>query len=98
MRPHTCCAGRRWVHLPPLFPFPLFFGPFRRVGRTEGTPLASSGATGRVGDPSGKSTERPVMTDDVIERNVSGIGGILQKLLTVRRLATLLPSHKLPPL
>jgi len=53
---------------------------FQRCGHT---PVALvGGATGRVGDPSGKSTERPVMTDDVIERNVSGIGGILQKLLT----------------
>lgn len=54
---------------------------FQRCGHT---PVALvGGATGRVGDPSGKSAERPVMTDDVIERNVKSIGGILQKLLTV---------------
>eukprot|EP00891_Asterochloris_glomerata_P008586 jgi/Astpho2/8586/e_gw1.00126.22.1_t len=39
------------------------------------------GATGRVGDPSGKSAERPVLAEDQIERNVAAIGALLQRLL-----------------
>ena len=31
------------------------------------------GATGRVGDPSGRSTERPVLSEEEIERNVQGV-------------------------
>lgn len=30
------------------------------------------GATGRVGDPSGRSSERPVMSDTEINKNVEG--------------------------
>lgn len=49
------------------------------------TPVALlGGATGRVGDPSGKSAERPVMDDDTIEANVAGIKNILSSLLTQR--------------
>ena len=32
------------------------------------------GATGRVGDPSGRSTERPVLSEEEIEHNVQGVG------------------------
>ena len=39
------------------------------------------GATGRVGDPSGRSTERPLLSDDEIEANVAGIKKILDELL-----------------
>ncbi len=39
------------------------------------------GATGRVGDPSGRSAERPVLSEDAIERNVAGIRGILTSIL-----------------
>lgn len=39
------------------------------------------GATGRVGDPSGKSVERPVMSEEIIERNVQGIERTLRSLL-----------------
>lgn len=31
------------------------------------------GATGKVGDPSGKSAERPVMSDETIAGNLRGI-------------------------
>lgn len=39
------------------------------------------GATGRVGDPSGRSTERPLLSDEEIEANVAGIRRILEELL-----------------
>lgn len=39
------------------------------------------GATGRVGDPSGRSTERPLLSDAEIEGNVAGIRKILEELL-----------------
>ena len=39
------------------------------------------GATGRVGDPSGRSTERPLLSDEEIEANVAGIRKILEELL-----------------
>lgn len=41
------------------------------------------GATARVGDPSGKSKERPVLDDETIARNSNGIGEILAKILEV---------------
>ena len=39
------------------------------------------GATGRVGDPSGKSAERPVLAEEEIERNTAAIGSLLGGLL-----------------
>ena len=39
------------------------------------------GATGRIGDPSGKSIERPFLEDKMIEGNVQSIGDFLEKLL-----------------
>eukprot|EP00238_Polyblepharides_amylifera_P011764 CAMPEP_0196585568 /NCGR_PEP_ID=MMETSP1081-20130531/51160_1 /TAXON_ID=36882 /ORGANISM="Pyramimonas amylifera, Strain CCMP720" /LENGTH=206 /DNA_ID=CAMNT_0041907159 /DNA_START=434 /DNA_END=1051 /DNA_ORIENTATION=+ len=42
------------------------------------------GATGRVGDPSGKSSERPVLDDATLAANVAGIKGILEDLLQRR--------------
>lgn len=39
------------------------------------------GATGRVGDPSGKSLERPELDVETLERNIAGIGGIIRKIL-----------------
>jgi len=41
------------------------------------------GATARVGDPSGKSKERPVLDEETISRNSKGIGEILAKILEV---------------
>ncbi len=43
---------------------------FQRCGHQPVALLG--GATGRVGDPSGRSTERPVLSEDEIEHNVSG--------------------------
>ncbi len=41
------------------------------------------GATGRVGDPSGRSTERPVLSEEEIEGNVQGEkeGGLKQSAI-----------------
>ncbi|VVA96239.1 unnamed protein product [Arabis nemorensis] len=39
------------------------------------------GATGRVGDPSGKSLERPELDADTLEKNISGIKNIIIKIL-----------------
>lgn len=39
------------------------------------------GATGKVGDPSGKSSERPVMDDETIARNLAGIEANLRQVL-----------------
>lgn len=55
---------------------------FQRCGHTPVALLG--GATGRVGDPSGKSSERPVLDDATIEGNVAGIQRILSTLLTQR--------------
>lgn len=44
---------------------------FRRYGHTP-CPLIG-GATGRIGDPSGKSTERPVLEDSVLKHNVHSL-------------------------
>lgn len=46
------------------------------------TPVAIiGGATGRVGDPSGKSVERPVLDDETIKRNMAGIAENIRTVL-----------------
>ncbi|XP_010549888.1 PREDICTED: tyrosine--tRNA ligase, chloroplastic/mitochondrial [Tarenaya hassleriana] len=39
------------------------------------------GATGRVGDPSGKSQERPELDVHTLEKNIAGISSIITKIL-----------------
>ncbi len=39
------------------------------------------GATGRIGDPSGKSKERPFLTDAFLNANVNSISNFLKKML-----------------
>jgi len=39
------------------------------------------GATGMVGDPSGKSAERNLLSEDVLQHNLNGIKGQLEKFL-----------------
>lgn len=52
---------------------------FQRCGHT---PVALvGGATGRVGDPSGKSSERPLLDEETLEANVAGIARLLGALL-----------------
>jgi len=51
--------------------------------RTGGTPIVLvGGGTGMVGDPSGKRTERPVISIEEIDRNVSGIRSQLEKFVS----------------
>ena len=52
---------------------------FRRHGHS---PVALvGGATGLIGDPSGKSSERNLLTDEVIQKNLEGISGELRTIL-----------------
>ncbi len=39
------------------------------------------GATGMIGDPSGKSDERNLLTEDILNHNVAGIKGVLSRFL-----------------
>jgi len=39
------------------------------------------GATGMIGDPSGKSDERNLLTEDVLKKNTNGIKGVLSRFL-----------------
>lgn len=52
---------------------------FRRCGHTPVALLG--GATGRVGDPSGRAAERPVLTEEALNANVAGIRATLEALL-----------------
>ncbi|RKR85186.1 tyrosyl-tRNA synthetase [Mucilaginibacter gracilis] len=52
---------------------------FQRAGHK---PFALvGGATGMVGDPSGKSAERNLLSEDVLQKNLNGIQGQLEKFL-----------------
>jgi tyrosyl-tRNA synthetase len=52
---------------------------FQRAGHR---PFALiGGATGMVGDPSGKSQERNLLSEDVLQKNLAGIKGQLEKFL-----------------
>lgn len=42
------------------------------------------GATARVGDPSGKSVERPTLDEETIERNLKGVRSNTEQVLRVR--------------
>lgn len=45
------------------------------AGACGHTPYALlGGATGRVGDPSGRSSERPVLSEAAIQHNIDGEG------------------------
>ncbi len=61
---------------------------FQRCGHTPVALLG--GATGRVGDPSGRSSERPVLSEEVIEHNVQcewrkhGWGGKCKQLHAIQ--------------
>uniref|UniRef100_A0A7S3R7S5 Tyrosine--tRNA ligase n=1 Tax=Dunaliella tertiolecta TaxID=3047 RepID=A0A7S3R7S5_DUNTE len=52
---------------------------FQRCGHQPVALLG--GATGRVGDPSGRSSERPILTEEKIEGNVKAIGQLLDDIL-----------------
>jgi tyrosyl-tRNA synthetase len=51
--------------------------------RCGGTPvIVVGGGTGMVGDPSGKRTERPVLSVEEIDRNVAAIRGQLERFVS----------------
>ena len=52
---------------------------FQRCGHK---PLALiGGATGMIGDPSGKSAERNLLTEETLQRNLAGMKAQLSKFL-----------------
>ena len=66
------------LHVGSLLPI-LCLAHFRRHGHR---PMALvGGATGLIGDPSGKSEERNLLDDATIERNVAGIGSQIRTVL-----------------
>eukprot|EP00250_Pteridium_aquilinum_P031407 c43565_g1_i1 orf=354-2015(-) len=55
---------------------------FQRCGHIPVALLG--GATARVGDPSGKSAERPSLDEETIERNLKGVQSNIEQVLKVR--------------
>src|SRR5580658_5397979 len=54
----------------------------RRFQQAGHRPIAvAGGATGMIGDPSGKSTERNLLSTEALEENIAGIQGQLRRLL-----------------
>jgi len=53
---------------------------FRKFGHTPY--ILIGGATGRIGDPSGKNKERPALDDDFLESNVLSLKEFFQKIFT----------------
>ena len=51
------------------------------------------GATGAIGDPSGKTQERQLLTPEQIDRNVEGISLIISRFLDLRSSSTLLLNN-----
>lgn len=55
----------------------------RLFQKTGNKPIALiGGATGRIGDPSGRSSERPIMTEEVFQKNMQGIKKSMEKFFT----------------
>lgn len=52
---------------------------FQRFGHTP--VVIVGGATGLIGDPSGKNQERPLLSEEVLEKNLKGISKNLQTIL-----------------
>src|SRR5277367_2314382 len=54
----------------------------RRFQLAGHRPIAvAGGATGMIGDPSGKSAERNLLSQEILEANIAGIQGQLARLL-----------------
>lgn len=66
------------LHIGSLVPI-LLLVHFQKAGHK---PIALvGGATGMVGDPSGKSEERNLLSEEVLEKNVAGVKAQLEKFL-----------------
>ena len=67
-----------WLHIGHLVPI---FG-LLQLQRHGGRPIAlMGGGTGTIGDPSGKSTERPLLSYEQIEANVASMRPQLERML-----------------
>src|ERR1700677_1818444 len=66
------------LHLGSLMPI-LMLRRFQLAGHRP--IVLAGGATGMIGDPSGKSAERNLLSAEVIEKNLAGIQGQLARLL-----------------
>jgi tyrosyl-tRNA synthetase len=67
-----------WLHIGHLVPI---FG-LIQLQRHGGRPIAlMGGGTGMIGDPSGRSTERPLLSVEQIRANVESIRGQMERLL-----------------
>jgi len=70
------------LHVGSLLPI-MSLARLQRVGHT---PIALvGGGTGLIGDPSGKSAERPLQTLEQVEQNAQGIRAQLEKFLEFER-------------
>src|SRR5215217_1569061 len=66
------------LHIGSLVPI-LLLVHFQKAGHK---PIALvGGATGMVGDPSGKSEERNLLSEEVLQKNVAGVKSQLEKFL-----------------
>src|SRR5687768_8570409 len=66
------------LHIGSLLPALLL----RRFQKAGHRPIALvGGATGMIGDPTGKSEERNLLSVEQLEKNVAGIAGQLRRLL-----------------
>ena len=66
------------LHIGSLVPI-LLLVHFQKAGHK---PIALvGGATGMVGDPSGKSEERNLLSEDILQKNVAGVKAQLEKFL-----------------
>lgn len=81
-QPRTVYAGfdptAESLHVGHLLPLLLL----RRFQKAGHRPIALvGGATGMIGDPSGKSAERVLLSPEVLERNVAGMRAQMQRFL-----------------
>ncbi len=68
------------LHVGSLLPL-MTLARFQKAGHP---PIAIlGGATGRIGDPSGKTSERPVLSTDELERNLEGIAKQIRMFVDV---------------
>jgi Tyrosyl-tRNA synthetase len=69
------------LHIGSLVPILLLM----HMQRAGHTPVALiGGATGMVGDPSGKSDERNLLDEATLQRNIAGIKAQLSRFFTLR--------------
>lgn len=55
----------------------------RLFQKTGNKPIAlAGGATGRLGDPSGRDSERTIMTDETFAKNMAGVKRSMEKIFT----------------